>query len=54
MHIKRNTGLSRRAFLGAAAAGGVFAIGAGRRAAAQAGGRVIMLGFDGAEPRIIE
>ncbi|HRZ17763.1 MAG TPA: alkaline phosphatase family protein, partial [Candidatus Hydrogenedentes bacterium] len=49
----KSAGLSRRAFLGAAAAG-AFAIGTGRRAAAQAGGRVIMLGFDGAEPRIIE
>jgi predicted AlkP superfamily phosphohydrolase/phosphomutase len=48
--------IDRRAFLhraGAAtlAAGGVFSIG---RAQAQASGRVIMLGFDGVEPRVVE
>lgn len=48
--------LSRRDFLRRTAAGaGVFAIGGGaRKACAQTKGRVVILGFDGAEPRIIE
>ncbi len=48
--------MNRRQFLGRAgaaglAAGGVFSIG---RARAESSGRVIMLGFDGVEPRVIE
>ena len=53
---ERKGAMDRRQFLrhaGAAglAAGGVFSIG---RAGAAASGRVVMLGFDGVEPRVIE
>lgn len=56
-HRKVNDHLSRRSFLrnavvgAAAASGGVFHIG---RARAQSKGRIIMLGYDGMEPSVVE